>query len=284
MGDVGAPVDADALFGDEIGRVFWTNINTWRPILSVGGRMALTERQKIKTMLSTGFLYANDAYGGYPRGYEIRTTLVELTFNYEYYLVREQKKRNIYKYLGASQRFINLKFPIYVFTGVSGIFFNPRTLFDGKWHSLQPLMTEQTKSGKDKYSRFGVAVPFGFGVKFKLAQYISLNVEAGWRLALTDYLDDLANGNYPDFEGKTDDETLLRAAISWRGHGQLYLTDDLREDLIELIEYQEDGRGKLSEFTRGGGDWFDQYQFINFTLNFKLKSTRNGLPRLRLYR
>jgi len=270
MGDVGAPVN------EGLGAYFWTNPNTWRPVGVVGMRMAFSERHMMKTTLNVGYFYANDAYGDKQANqFEVRTFFTELSAQYEFYLIPEQQKRNIYRFLGASQRFKNLKLPTYLFAGVSGVYFNPKALFDGKWTALQPLQTEIYENGKDKYSRVTVAVPVGLGIKFKVAKYISVNIEAGWRLAFTDYIDDLGAGDYPNVQEIAASGDWERAALSWRGHGYLLDSPDLREKI--LTDGPTGGK-------RGSGDWFDQYQFVTATLNFKLQSGRKGEPRLRLYR
>lgn len=270
MGDVGAPLN------EGVGKYFWTNVNTWRPVGVVGARMAFSDRHMVKTTLNIGYLYANDAYGEKRTNqFEVRTFFTELSAQYEFYFISEQQKRNIYRFVGASQRFKNLKLPTYVFAGVSGLYFNPKALFDDKWVALQPLQTEILENGKDNYSRIAFAIPVGLGIKFKIAKYVSLNIEAGWRLTFTDYLDDLGSGDYPDLQQAIADGDIERAALSWRSHGFNRISDDL----IDKLEESAPSGG-----ARGAGSWFDQYQFVTATLNFKLKTGRKGEPRLRIYR
>jgi hypothetical protein len=74
MADVGAAKN------EGLTKYFWTNPNTWRPVAVIGGRMAFTERHMLKVTLSTGYLYANDAYGAYlDRNFEVRTAITELS-------------------------------------------------------------------------------------------------------------------------------------------------------------------------------------------------------------
>lgn len=270
MGDVGSPLN------EGFNAYFWTNPNTWRPVGMVGLRMAVNERHMVKTVINVGYFYANDAYGDKKiNQFEVRTFFTELSAQYEFYIIPEQQKRNIYRFIGASQRFKNLKLPTYVFAGVSGLYYNPKALFDDKWVALQPLQTEILENGKDHYSRFALAVPVGVGVKFKIAKYMSINIEAGWRLAFTDYIDDLGAGDYPNLQEVVDAGDYERAALSWRQHGYSRISEDLKEKLRN----DAPAGGK-----RGYGEWFDQYQFVTATLNIKLQSGRKGQPRLRLYR
>src|SRR6056297_2731688 len=258
-----------------LSKYFWTNVNTWRPVGVIGLRMAFSDRHKAKAVLTTGFLYANDAYGAWPENqYEVRTSITEVSAQYEFYLITEQKKRNIYNFLGASQRFKNFVLPTYLFIGVGGLYYNPKTLFDGEWVALQPYQTEVRPDGEGTYSRYAFTVPVGLGIKFKLTKYVSANIEAGWRLPFTDYIDDLGAGDYPDLETIVDQGDYTRAALSWRGHGY----DRMSDDLIDKLETDVPSGSR-----RGSGEWYDQYQFVTVTLNFKLQTGRKGQPRLRRY-
>ncbi|ALO16568.1 hypothetical protein L21SP5_02948 [Salinivirga cyanobacteriivorans] len=258
-----------------LSKYFWTNVNTWRPVGVIGMRMAFSDRHKAKAVLSTGFLYANDAYGAWPENqYEVRTSITEISAQYEFYIIREQKKRNIYNFLGASQRFRNFVLPTYLFAGISGVYFNPKTLFDDEWVALRQYNTEVLPNGKETYFPVALAIPVGIGIQFKIAKYISVNIEAGWRLAFTDYMDDLGHGDYPDLEEAIANGDYTRAALSYRGHGFDRMSDQLRQSLEEYVP----------SGSRSVGEWYDQYQFVTATLNFKLKTGRKGQPRLRLYR
>lgn len=261
-------------------KYFWTNPNTWRPVAVVGGRMAFSERHMAKVVLSTGYLYANDAYGfNLDRNFEVRTAITEISAQYEFYIIKEQRKRNIYRFLGSGQRFKNLVIPFYAFVGVAGVYYNPKSLFDGKWQALRPLKTEVLPNGKDTYSPIAFAVPFGLGIKFKIAKYISVNIEAGWRVAFTDYLDDKGHGKYPDVNAMVVDDEYLRAALTYRAHGLRTNNEVLRNWFDERVGSLPDENS-----ARGSGKWVDQYQFITATLNFKLQTGRKGQPRLKLYR
>jgi hypothetical protein len=92
----------------------------------------------------------------------------------------------------------------YVYLGVSGILHSPdaRELAQvdgsgnpvhGAWlsekgESLQNYMNEGVE-----YSLFGVSIPFGVGVRYKLNNSLDLGFDFGYRIALTDYLDDVTD-------------------------------------------------------------------------------------------
>lgn len=58
----------------------------------------------------------------------------------------------------------------------------------GTWIKLRPLKTEGRR-----YSSFQAAIPFGLGIRYKLAENWDLAFEVGWRFTFTDYLDDVSS-------------------------------------------------------------------------------------------
>lgn len=76
---------------------------------------------------------------------------------------------------------------LYGFTGLGGVYFNPKAMLNGQSYALQPLQTEGVK-----YSKFAFVIPFGIGVKAKLTPFVNLGIEAGWRKTFTDYIDDVS--------------------------------------------------------------------------------------------
>lgn len=76
----------------------------------------------------------------------------------------------------------------YIFTGFGLTYFAPTAEYQGETYALRPLKTE----GVD-YSPVTLVFPFGFGVKFKASPFFNIGLEAGYRHALTDYLDDVSN-------------------------------------------------------------------------------------------
>jgi len=69
-----------------------------------------------------------------------------------------------------------------------------------EWVKLQPLHTEgQGQPGFDKpYSLVTLAIPVGFGVRYKLNESFNIGAEIGFRYTFTDYLDDVGSGPYAD--------------------------------------------------------------------------------------
>ena len=82
----------------------------------------------------------------------------------------------------------------YLFAGLTIFRFNPKGEIDDNWIDLQPLGTEgQGMEDKPrKYALTGLAVPFGFGLKANLGDFMSIGFEWGLRKTFTDYLDDVS--------------------------------------------------------------------------------------------
>ncbi len=91
---------------------------------------------------------------------------------------------------GSKDRF----FTPYLFAGLSGFHFDPRTKYHGAVVRLQPLSTE----GQSKpYSLNQFGLLYGVGIKYDLDPSWSLNIEVNGRNLMTDYLDDVSTV-YPD--------------------------------------------------------------------------------------
>lgn len=87
----------------------------------------------------------------------------------------------------------------YAFGGVGLLYFDPRAEYNGQKYSLRPLETEGVK-----YSPVTAAFPFGVGISIKLNAFINISLEGGFRYTLTDYMDDVSSGVYPDPSSFTD--------------------------------------------------------------------------------
>ena len=81
-------------------------------------------------------------------------------------------------------------FNSYLFGGIGFTSNNPQAELNGRWVNLRPLGTEGVF-----YAGLQPVVPVGLGVRFRLGMASDLMVEYGYRIAFTDYLDDVS-GNY----------------------------------------------------------------------------------------
>lgn len=78
-------------------------------------------------------------------------------------------------------------FNVYGFAGLSLLFFNPVTEYQGTKYALRPLQTEL-----NSYSRFVPVIPMGLGLRFKVNPLFNLSIEGGFRKTFTDYVDDVS--------------------------------------------------------------------------------------------
>ncbi len=91
----------------------------------------------------------------------------------------------------------------YLFAGVGGFHFNPKTTLNGETIALHDIGTEGQYISSDgdnypkPYSLYALSFPAGIGVEIKLSRAFALRVEAANHFTLTDYLDDVSNA-YPD--------------------------------------------------------------------------------------
>ncbi|MCP4438851.1 MAG: hypothetical protein GY810_07890 [Aureispira sp.] len=109
-------------------------------------------------------------------------------------------------------------FSPYIGVGVSLFWFNPTTLYDGKWIELQPLGTEG--QGLEQYPRqkhyklFQPAIPIVLGLKYNLGGRINIGLDIGYRFTFTDYIDDVSTIYVPPKELAANGE--LAVALSNR--------------------------------------------------------------------
>lgn len=110
--------------------------------------------------------------------------------------------------LGFQPYALQRVFSPYIFAGIVGYKFNPRTEYNGELVDLQPLGTEgqglAAYPDRDFYKLTQHAVPLGGGIKIAITDALNVGFEFGARLVFTDYLDDVSR-SYADRE-------LIRAA------------------------------------------------------------------------
>lgn len=103
-----------------------------------------------------------------------------------------QTEFNFFKYLpGLLPGYGNHRISPYLFTGVGGVLFNPKTSFNNQEVELRDLQTENTD-----YKKYGLVIPYGAGIKYNIKGSWTLGGEVGYRTVFNDYLDDVS-GRYP---------------------------------------------------------------------------------------
>ena len=82
----------------------------------------------------------------------------------------------------------------YAIAGVALTTYNPKALYQGKWHELRPLQTEGVA-----YGNITFALPVGLGLTYHISNQWDISFEYGYRITFNDYLDDVS-GAYLGYE------------------------------------------------------------------------------------
>ena len=136
-----------------------------------------------------GELYANDAYSSdlfrLKRNLHFKSKITELTLISEF---------NFRPYVSRNSEYNRTPF---IFAGITKYFFNPQTNYSGdEWIPLRLLTTEGQGSDfyptREFYELNGIAIPFGFGYKFNVYDFITLNFHLSQRITFSDYIDDVS--------------------------------------------------------------------------------------------
>jgi len=141
---------------------------------------------------------------------------------------------NFFKWLPQRGRIV---YTPYIFAGIGGVRFNPKRYVSDQSGAIHTAILRDWQTEYDRlynstpYGRYAVSIPFGAGFKYNLRGSWSVGIELGYRLTLTDYLDDVS-GNYGTFPPKKIDPGIWRALAygnspnaqpgSQRGDGRPY--------------------------------------------------------------
>lgn len=237
-----------------------------RPALNIGMRYKIFEKFSTKVGLTYGVLSGNDKSTDEKyrknRNLNFYSHLLEFAGQFEYSLIREKigHRYNLRRVRGLK----GFKLNTYLFAGIAGFYFNPygKHPITDEWVALQPLGTEGQGlvGSREKYSRLQLAIPFGIGFKYGINRELSIGIELGARKTFTDYIDDVSSTYY--------DNDLLRAS------------NPLAADMADPSSDEVKASGQTSaNQQRGDAKDYDSYMFLLITLNYKLKTTRKGLPK-----
>jgi len=166
---------------------------------------------------------------------------------------------NFFRWLPQRGRIV---YTPYIFAGVGAIQFNP------KWYlpyiagqsprtvNLRDVQTEyHPADNPHPYGSYAISIPFGAGFRYNLRGPWSVGVELGYRLALTDYLDDVS-GNYPD---PVQPPPFLPVGLNdWQ-----YLT-------------YRDSPAAVAGTLRGDGRPYDSFMTVGITVSYTI--FRGGCP------
>ncbi len=119
------------------------------------------------------------------RNLSFRSNVWEISVKGEYYILSFDPERN------------DFPLSIFVSSGATVFFHNPKAYLAGQYYALQPLSTEgqglPSFQDRKPYKLTQLAIPAILGLKYNLGPMLSLFIEFGPRFTFTDYLDDVSN-------------------------------------------------------------------------------------------
>jgi OmpA-OmpF porin, OOP family len=183
----GAPNATDLLFIKDI------TFRSTRPSVYAGLRYRVDPKSTIKTAMIYGYSKTSDYEGSRneDRGFTSVTQLVEITANYEYYFLPENRRLRSAAMFNRRGMINNYSsFGAYAFAGLGGTFFWPK------------LTVEEERPGDQYKDNMGItlAIPIGLGIKYIISDKWMLGYEIGYRQTITDFLDGFKSptSNRPD--------------------------------------------------------------------------------------
>lgn len=220
-------------------------------------RYNFSPRWTVSGRLNFTSLEGDDKHYANPRNLDFYSPLRELSIMCEF---------NFFDYRTGSKQH---RVTPYIFAGIAGFYFNPKTDIvnpitnELETVELRDLNTEGQgmKGYDDAYSKYGLSLPFGLGVKFSLGNYVCIGIEWGFRKTFTDYIDDISK-NYVDHGTMINWAGELAAAAADRTH--------------ELDGYEDFYHSH--NLSRGNPQIKDWYNFFGITLTTKLASKSSKCP------
>lgn len=165
------------------------NFKLVRPSLGIFAGHHFNERVAVQLGVQNFTLTADDALSTKDyikeRNLSFRSNIWEIAFKGEFYILPFDPHK------------IDFPLSIYIASGASVFFHNPKGYFAGQYHALQPLSTEgqglASFPDRKPYKLMQIAIPAIVGLKYNVSPVISLFVEFGPRFTFTDYLDDVSS-------------------------------------------------------------------------------------------
>ena len=112
--------------------------------------------------------------------------------------------------------------------------FNPTAKYEGQEYDLKFYDTEHVD-----YKNYAISIPYGVGVKYRIAEKLGLFTQLGYRTANTDYLDDVGN-KYPvksvSARGNNDNSVIVNLSNP-SANPQLMNPGDQRGDYVKRDTY-----------------------------------------------
>lgn len=192
------------------------------------------------------------------RNLSFRSPIVELSQRLEVIILANEKVGARYKIKGLKGMRPKADV-LYLFSGISGFYFNPQTQINGNWTNLRPLKTEGQglPGGADEYGMFGLGIPFGIGFKLGIGNFWRIGMEFIYNKTFTDYIDDVSTDYY--------DPNILANEV---GQDAVYAANPAVENHSWFVAGQQ----------RGNPNDKDAYLFANIVLtrNITYPKQRGG--------
>ncbi|MEX1191378.1 MAG: DUF6089 family protein [Brumimicrobium sp.] len=199
--------------------------NMTRPGVGVGYRFRFHPRWATSTQLYFALVQGDDANTDEiirrSRNLSFRSPILELSQRLECIILANEK-------VGARYKIKNLRGMrpkadlLYLFSGISGFYFNPQTQIDGEWTNLRPLRTEGQgmPGGAEEYGKFNLAIPFGIGFKLGIGNFWRIGMEVSYNKTFTDYIDDVSTEYYDPnvLQSEVGDDAVYAANPSIENH------------------------------------------------------------------
>lgn len=187
--------------------------------------------------------------------------------------LKEFALQGIYQFTADGRNSSNrAEFTPYIFGGLALLAHSPEARdvasADGglskEWVKLQPLGTEgQGQPGYAKpYSLVTMAIPVGFGVRYKLNDNFNLAAEIGFRYTLTNYLDDVG-GAYPAPNVLTG-----QAAVFSDRSGELTAARKGGNRQAGINQIISSGQDPAPANRGAGGTFNDSYLLTSFQIHY----------------
>jgi OOP family OmpA-OmpF porin len=184
----GAPSATSLLFIKDI------TFRSTRPSVYLGLRYRLSPKTSLKVSFIYGYSKTEDFAGSRneKRGFSCVTQLIELSGNYEYYFLPEQRRlRSAASFNRKGMVNDYSSFGAYVFAGLGGVIFRPQ------------LEISAERPG-DKYKNnmgFTGAIPVGVGFKYIISDKWIFGYEVGYRQSFSDFMDGFQSSSSKHWDG-----------------------------------------------------------------------------------
>ncbi len=256
-----------------------------RPAFTIGGRYSILRRLAVCSSLSYGWIRGDDRKTDeafrHNRNIIVMTPLAEWQTRLEYTVLTEKSghRYNLRKVRGI----IGNKIVVDIFGGGALFFFYPMGKDNrpkseggtGKYYGLRSVGTEGQNyvSTRKPYSLFSFSIPMGFQFKFIINRKWSISWEVGIRQTFTDYIDDVST-TYADADMVAVYNRNKRVSASLASY---FADPQLSKEIYFPADPPNHNTTAVNE-QRGNSRDYDIYMLSFFTLNYKVRTGRNGLP------